>query len=110
MEILKKERIEYFDYCKGLLIILVVLGHVMPEDAIVHIYLYSWHMPAFFLINGMLLSYTNFSVRTLVGKRGIIRNGVIRLLIPYYAYGIFLLISKLHPIIIKSLHSHNILT
>lgn len=61
---------------------------------------YSSHLALFvayagiFLINGMLLSYTNFSVRTLVGKRGIIRNGVIRLLIPYYAYGIFLLIVR----------------
>lgn len=33
-----KERIIWLDYAKGLLIIFVVLGHVMPENVIVH----SW--------------------------------------------------------------------
>lgn len=28
-----KERVELFDICKGILIILVVLGHVMPEES-----------------------------------------------------------------------------
>lgn len=31
-----RERVLWLAYAKGLLIILVVLGHVMPEDSLMH--------------------------------------------------------------------------
>lgn len=92
---LKSERISCFDYCKGLLIIFVVLGHVMPEKSVRHIWLYSWHMPAFFLLNGMLLAHTNYAKRPFVrGEGAIVKRGIRNLLFPYYIYGGLLLIAR----------------
>lgn len=89
-----KKRISYLDYVKGLLIIFVVLGHVMPEDNIIHSWIYSWHMPAFFILNGMLLSYTKYEKRSLWGKKGILLQGITKLIIPYYVYGCLLMLAR----------------
>lgn len=86
-----KERIIWLDYAKGLLIIFVVLGHVMPEDDIVHSWIYSWHMPAFFILNGILLSYTRYAKKPVWGG---VLQGIKRLIIPYYSYGCLLMIAR----------------
>lgn len=58
----KKERIYYWDNLKGLLILLVVLGHyveyampLMPSLSRVWTAIYSFHMPAFVLVSGYFL-------------------------------------------------------
>ena len=43
----KQIREQYYDLVKGILIILVVFGHVLPETTLIHAYIYSFHMPAF---------------------------------------------------------------
>lgn len=48
---LQKKRLDYLDIAKGILIISVVLCHAPFEKAS---YLYWFHMPAFFIISGML--------------------------------------------------------
>ena len=53
-----KQRIEYIDTAKGILILLVVLGHVF-ETGPINQYIYSFHMPAFFIISGILLRYSS---------------------------------------------------
>lgn len=91
----RKERIQWFDYCKGILIIFVVLGHVMPEQDTFHSWIYSWHMPAFFVLNGMLLSYTRYETRSILGGgQGVLIQGIRKLIIPYYVYGCLLLIAR----------------
>lgn len=54
-----KERLDYIDSMKGLLIILVVIGHILgyyaPQTFIVKM-IYAFHMPAFFMISGFLLN------------------------------------------------------
>ena len=52
-----KERLEYIDTARGILIILVVIGHIW-QAGFVHNFIYSFHMPAFFFISGMLMSHT----------------------------------------------------
>lgn len=49
--LLQKKRLDYLDIAKGLLIISVVLCHAPFEKAW---YLYWFHMPAFFIVSGML--------------------------------------------------------
>lgn len=66
-----KKRILFFDICKGILIAFVVLGHVMPENAPIHMWIYSWHMPAFFMISGMLMVYTQYDKRPLLKSGGV---------------------------------------
>ena len=51
------KRLDYLDIAKGILIILVVIGHIWQSGPVFNI-IYAFHMPAFFLISGMLLRYT----------------------------------------------------
>lgn len=86
-----KERVLWLDYAKALLIIFVVLGHVMPENSLIHSWIYSWHMPAFFVSKGILLSYTQY-VKKSVG--GAVLQGIKGLMIPYIFYGRLLLSTR----------------
>lgn len=52
-----KQRLDYIDRTRGILIILVVIGHIW-QDGYLHNFIYNFHMPAFFAISGMLLCYT----------------------------------------------------
>ncbi len=51
------KRLENIDRAKGVLIILAVIGHIWQAGA-VHNFIYAFHMPAFFIISGMLMSHT----------------------------------------------------
>ena len=51
----KGKRILYLDMVKGIGILLVVLGHIIPMERGIGKYLYSFHMPMFFMISGILL-------------------------------------------------------
>ena len=48
------ERKAYIDILKGILIILVVVGHAVKGDTAVHQFIYWFHMPAFFMVSGYL--------------------------------------------------------
>lgn len=50
------KRINWIDWAKVITITLVVLGHMTfaPSNQIVHTFIYSFHMPLFFLISGYL--------------------------------------------------------
>lgn len=86
-----KSRIRFFDIAKGVSIIAVVLGHIMPTDVGLNIFISSWHVPAFFIINGMLLSYTNYSEKSFTK---ILITGLMRLIIPYFCFGMLLLLTR----------------
>ena len=70
------KRIEWLDASKGILIALVVLGHIMPlghlnsEDvgesisSAFRMYIYACHIPAFFIISGILKSRLNYFSKT----------------------------------------------
>ena len=49
-------RIEFLDISKGIGIILVVLGHSLNTIDLPGRWIYSFHMPFFFYISGVLLS------------------------------------------------------
>ena len=53
-----KERLNYIDRAKGILIILMVIGHVW-QSGFVFDTIYTFHMPGFFIISGMLMHYTD---------------------------------------------------
>lgn len=54
-----KNRIEFYDIAKGILMCLVVLGHIITMNylgsAMLKSFIYTFHVPAFFIITGMLL-------------------------------------------------------
>ncbi len=93
---MEKERLEFIDIAKGLGIFCVVSGHLMGEGGITFVgsmklreLIYSFHMPLFFLISGILLrnslgeeSYsTGFVIRR-------VKKAVQTLLIPYFLWSI----------------------
>lgn len=53
----RKNRLDYIDRAKGILIILVVIGHIWQSGPVFNT-IYVFHMPAFFVISGLLLGVT----------------------------------------------------
>ena len=51
------KRLEYIDKAKGVLISLMVIGHIW-QSGLVFDTIYAFHMPAFFAISGILMAYT----------------------------------------------------
>lgn len=75
-----KERNGQIDIFKGILIVLVVIGHEIVSTRFV----YWFHMPLFFVLSGYLLKKTDNIMQWFCGK-------VMRFLIPYYSF--YILIS-----------------
>lgn len=87
-------REEWIDSWRGLLILLVVVGHVLGTvsnkvgsnnrfwmDICCH-YIYYFHVPAFFVISGLLWKDRDESFLVFLRRR------FMRLMIPYYAFGV----------------------
>ena len=53
--IIKGKRINYIDTTKAILIIFVVIGHIFLNGKI-HDFIYTFHIPAFFIISGILFN------------------------------------------------------
>lgn len=52
-----KERLDYIDKARGILIILMVIGHIWQSGFFFDV-IYAFHMPAFFVISGILMHHT----------------------------------------------------
>jgi polysaccharide biosynthesis protein PslL len=72
-----KVRIEWIDVLRGLGILLVVIGHCFT--GVVHSIIYTFHMPLFFVLGGLLY-------RPSSDYRGFFQHKAIHLLIPYIAF------------------------
>ena len=48
-------RLRYIDLAKGCAIILMIFAHTMTKINCLHIWIYSFHMPMFFIICGILV-------------------------------------------------------
>ncbi len=89
------------NYLKGLAIIWVLIGHsftdyqtgfINPVNKFIFYYMYSFHMPLFFLISGFL--FTKQLTDKWPEKVGTIRKKFIHLFIPYLVYSFLTLILK----------------
>ena len=83
MKLLKNERIAWLDIAKAITIILVVFGHTL-RGGIAQRIVYSFHVATFFLLSGMTCKVD------CIAKR--IKNDFLRLLFPYYSFGIISII------------------
>ena len=83
MNNISKTRIEELDFVKGLAIFLVIMGHAASNLAtpMWRLVIYSFHMPVFFLVSGMVMSPPE------VKERGSLRTFLVKnfkaLLVPY---------------------------
>ena len=81
------KRITYIDTAKGILILLMLVGHIW-NDGFVHDFIYVFHMPAFFILSGMTSSPKELSVRGF-GKFLLSRSRT--LLVPYLCFELYAL-------------------
>lgn len=74
------------DIAKGIAILLVILGHISTTPLILKYWLYSFHIPLFFICSGILFSNKNEEMSFL----SFIKKKARRLLVPYFSLGIIL--------------------
>ena len=102
----EKKRLDYFDMAKGIGIILVVIGHLQGKDIFalspyilpVCTWIFSFHMPLFFIISGMLIHYKkdlDKDLPTLIKKRF---RGI---MIPYYCFSVCYISIVLYALFIE---------
>ncbi len=72
-----EKRIEWIDIAKGIGIILVVIGHI-SQNKIISNFIYSFHMPLFFILSGFLYK----------PKEKYVRKKAKTILIPYIVFAI----------------------
>ena len=78
----RAERLSWLDVLKGIGIILVVIGHVYSNRTVFN-WLYSFHMPLFFLVAGWV--YKEKSVLTDIKRR------IQTIVVPYFSFGLLVL-------------------
>lgn len=72
-------RNEKIDILRGVLILLVVVGHSVEENSLIKNMIFLFHMPAFYMIAGMLIKVERFNCTYVLKKAK-------RLLLPYCFY------------------------
>lgn len=102
----ERKRLDYLDMAKGIGIILVVIGHLQGKDIFalspyilpVCTWIFSFHMPLFFIISGMLIHYKkdlDKDMSLLIKKRF---RGI---MIPYFCFSVCYLSVVLYALIIE---------
>jgi len=92
-------RLKYLDVAKGIGILLVIIGHCIPDAstpsgisepifAAMFKVIYSFHMPLFFFISGFL-------TRPMNNRRELLKKRAQRLLVPYFFVGLTYLPFKM---------------
>ena len=79
------KRIEEIDITKGILIILVVVGHAQLSEEYKNL-IYWFHMPLFFFISGFLISKSR--IRGEGALKYLIKK-MLKLLVPYFSFMLF---------------------
>ena len=82
-----KQRVGYFDIAKGIGIILVVIAHIEYMPLELRQYIVTFHMPAFFLISGMLMNLTNEKNRDV---KPLLDHKFKRILLPYFLFSLII--------------------
>ena len=82
---MNSSRIDYIDVVKGFAILLLLLSHSIPGEGLIKTWIFSFHMPIFFIVSGYLHSFKGIvKIKDYLKKRK--RN----LIIPYFLFGFVL--------------------
>ena len=90
---MKNERYLYLDVVKGIAIISVVLGHIIlkyESNNFLCIWLYSFHLPIFFIVSGILFALNPKKLS--IGNKEFILKKAKNLLYPYLTFSIISII------------------
>lgn len=89
----KQTRIEWIDMAKGYGMFLVILGHCFNKDTLIHNWVFSFHMPMFFLLSGLVFRYEKYQ-----SLMELLKDKSKTLLIPYFYFSAAgLLVSVVIP-------------
>lgn len=80
-----KQRVGYYDIAKGIGIILVVIAHIEYMPLGLREYIVTFHMPAFFVISGMLMHLTKEAERKL---KPLLIHKFNRIFLPYIVFSV----------------------
>lgn len=113
MSLQKQEKVD-ITLCKGLAIMLVVIGHLLgrgePEGHEWFLdfksYLYLFHMPFFMFLSGYVYFRPGRLPELLGRYRSFFRNQTVRLILPFFAFGLGILTLKI--ILQHFLHVDNV--
>lgn len=83
------KRLREIDVAKGIVILLVVLGHLVTFDGVIWSWIFSFHMPFFFLMSGYCSKKSNYEMPFLLYFSKIVKS----LLIPAIVCRILYLIT-----------------
>lgn len=97
-----KQRINYLDVAKGIGILLMIFGHI-DRGGIIQTWIYSFHMPLFFIVSG-IISYKKISETTVL-KNDIVKK-IKGLLYPYF---MFSLLTMIYVFLVGLVLNHNVL-
>lgn len=90
---MNKKRLFYLDAARGLAILLVALGHIWETDRPIPVLIYSFHVPLFFIISGILTARTRQELRPL---RQLVLARLRTLIVPYLFFElVFVVLSGL---------------
>ena len=84
-------RVLWIDWCKGIGILLVLLGHTLRTDLSL-VYIYGFHMPLFFFLSGLVCNEKKFNWNTFL------RSRFNTLIIPYV---VFYLLTWLYWLLVE---------
>ena len=85
------ERRTSLDYAKGLAILLLIVSHCVPGEGILKTWIFSFHMPVFFVICGVLHEMRCQNGECAPNLLTFIIKRTKQLLIPYFVFGIVLI-------------------
>mgnify|MGYP002623631565 CR=1 FL=1 len=92
---MKTARLEYVDYAKGVMILLVVVGHICQyyfgrgKYEPMYGFIYSFHMPLFFLLSGYVVGVTQKRIQSQTFRKWL-GHKVQTLLVPFAVWGLFI--------------------
>lgn len=97
-EIKSRKHIEWIDVAKGIGIFLILFGHVSYElkTRYIHTIIYTFHIPAFFVLSGLV-----FSIKPGAKFLSFVKNKVFRIAIPliiFVTMGLIVALSIKRPI------------
>ena len=99
-----KKRLDYLDMTKGLGMILVLIGHLQGDSIFTFspyiqplcVYIFSFHMPMFFIVSGILLAVKNDEVRPFKEVAAARFRGI---MIPYFWFSFFYMLVVITALI-----------
>ena len=80
------KRDKSIDIARGISMILVIAGHCKYIDSGLKIWLYSFHIPLFFFLSGMVFNYDKYKSVT-----DFLKNKIKKLMLPYFTIGILII-------------------